>query len=112
MKMLYWLPRILSLGLVFYLSIFALDVFSEYSGWNAVRPFLIHLIPSFVLLIIVFIAWKYDLVGFILFSSFSLIYILMVGLDRHWSWYIGISLPLAIVGFLFFCNWIHQRKIN
>jgi cell division protein FtsW (lipid II flippase) len=110
MKIIYWLPRILSIGFVLYLSLFALDVFSEYSGLDIILPLLIHLIPSCVLLAAVLIAWKHDLVGVIVFLGFAIFYVFMVGLDRPLSWYMGISLPAAIVGVLFLLSWFQKRK--
>ncbi|MDD2913271.1 MAG: hypothetical protein PHS29_01345, partial [Candidatus Pacebacteria bacterium] len=106
----HWLPRILSIGFVLFLSLFALDVFSEYSGWNVALPLLMHLIPSFVLLGIILVAWKYDLVGAIVFLGFAIFYVFAAGFDRPWSWYVCISCPAAIVGILFFINWWFQRR--
>jgi uncharacterized membrane protein len=108
-KIIYWLPRILSLAFVLFLSLFALDVFGEYSGWAAIPALLIHLLPMFILLAFVIAAWKYDLVGLIVFPVFALGYVLLVGLDRHWSWYAAISGPAIIVGFLFFLSWAQKR---
>ena len=110
-KSLYWAPRILSLLFIVFLSLFALDVFSEYQGLSVLLPLLIHLLPSLVLLAIVIIAWKYDLVGAISFLAAAIYYIWMVGLDRHWSWYASISGPAVIVGVLFFLSWLRKRKI-
>lgn len=109
MKIIYWLPRILSLGFVLFLSLFSLDVFSEYAGLAAILPFLIHLIPSFVLLTGVLIAWKHDLFGAFIFLGFALFYVFMVGFDRPLSWYMGISLPSAIVGVLFILSRFKKR---
>lgn len=109
-KIIYWLPRILSIGFALFLSLFSLDVFSEYSGSAVLLPLLIHLIPSFVLLAVILVAWKCELVGMIVFLGFALFYIVMVGLDRPWSWYAGISGPSAIVGILFLLSWLERRK--
>jgi len=109
-QILRYAPRVLSLLYVLFLSLFALDVFSEYSGWAVILPLLIHLIPSFILLIILVVAWKYELVGAVAFLGFSIFYIVNVGLDRPWSWYVGISLPSAVVGILFLLSWIGRKK--
>ncbi|MFA5155314.1 MAG: hypothetical protein WC453_02670 [Patescibacteria group bacterium] len=109
-KAIYWLPRILSLGFVLFLSLFALDVFTEYSGWSAVLPFLIHLIPMLILLAAVLVAWKYDLVGAVIFFGFAVFYIVMVGWGRPWSWYAAISLPSAIVGLLYLLSWRYKKS--
>jgi len=110
MKIIYWLPRILSIGFVLFLSLFALDVFSEYRGWDIVLPLLIHLIPSFVLLAAALISWKYDLAGAAVFLGFAVFYVFMAGLNRPWSWYAAISFPSALVGILFFLSWLQKKK--
>jgi cell division protein FtsW (lipid II flippase) len=109
-KIIYWLPRISSIAFVLFLSLFALDVFEEYSGWQAVLGFLMHLLPSFVLLAVILIAWKYDLVGAIAFLASAAFYVFMAGFDRPWSWYAGISGPAAVVGILFLLSWLQKRK--
>jgi len=110
MKTIYWLPRILSLGFIIFLSLFSLDVFSTSNGWGAVLPFLIHLIPSLILLAITLVAWKYDLVGAVVFLGFAVFYILMAGFNRPWSWYLSISGPAAVVGFLFLLSWLKKKN--
>ncbi len=109
-KFLYWLPRILSIAFVLFLSLFALDVFEGSSGWQAVLGFLIHLLPSFILLAVILIAWKYDLVGAVAFLASAVLYVFMVGFDRPWSWYACISGPAAIVGILYMLNWFQKKK--
>jgi hypothetical protein len=110
MKTIHWLPRILSLAFVLFLSVFALDVFSEFSGWNIILPLLIHLIPSFILLALTLVAWKYDLVGAVVFLGFAVLYVFLAGFNRPWSWYADISLPSAIVGGLFILSWYQRRR--
>jgi hypothetical protein len=112
MKILFWLPRILSIGFVIFLSLFALDVFSEDIGWNVVLPLFMHLIPSLILIAAVLVAWKYDLVGVVIFLGFAVFYIFMAGFGRPWSWYATISGPSAFVGILFFLNWIKNGRRN
>jgi predicted neutral ceramidase superfamily lipid hydrolase len=112
MKIIYWLPRVLSIGFVLFLSLFSFDVFSEYSGLSVVLPLLIHLVPSFVLLAAVLISWKHDLVGVTVFLGFAVFYVFMVGLNRPWSWYAGISGPAVALGILFLLSWARKRKTD
>lgn len=109
-KLWYRAPRFLSLLFVGFLSLFSLDVFSFYSGWAAVVPLLMHLIPSFVLLAGVIFAWKYDVIGGVVFVGFAVVYVLLVGFDRPWSWYAAISGPSFLIGFLFFLNWYAKKR--
>lgn len=107
---LYWAPRILGLLFVAFLSIFSLDVFDEYSGLQVVFALFMHLIPSLVLLFAIGFAWKYELVGAVMFIGAALIYIYFLGFNGPESWYLIISGPAFVVGLLFFLSWIQKRR--
>jgi len=111
-KIIYWSPRILSICFVLFLSLFALDVFNEYSGWKIIPALLIHLLPSLVLLALVIIAWKYDLVGMAVFFIAAISYVLAVGFHHHWSWYASISGPAVVIGVLFLLSWRQKKNLN
>jgi hypothetical protein len=111
-KFFHWLPRILGIAFVLFISLFALDVFEEYKGLETIIGFLIHLLPSLILLAAVVVAWKYELVGAVVFFIFAVFYIFMVGLNRPFSWYLCISLPSAVVGVLYLKSWKNRLKIN
>jgi len=112
-KFIYWTPRILSIIFIFLLALMSLDVFSsELNLWQTVVGLFIHNIPALILLVVLLISWKHDLVGATAFFIFAVLYIWMVGLDRHWSWYASISAPAAIIGVLFFINWLQKKKFR
>ena len=63
-KILHWLPRILCILAIFFVSLFALDAFGPgMTLWQQIGGFLIHLIPSFILVILLVVAWKWELIG-------------------------------------------------
>ena len=101
----YWAPRVLSILFIGFVSLFALDVFSEYQGRELVVPFIMHMLPSIALTIAVVIAWRYELVGSALFIGFAAWYVWEAGLDKPWSWYAAIAGPAAIVGLLYLASW-------
>jgi hypothetical protein len=112
-RLLYWSPRALSLLFVGFLSLFAFDVFEDNKGWSLVLALLIHLLPSLVLLAVTIVAWKHEIVGTIVFWGFSIWYVLMVGFERHWTWYIFIACPTTLIGSLYFVNWRkHKGRIG
>lgn len=111
-RIFYWAPRIASLLFIAFLSIFAGDVFEQYDGWEAILPLLIHLLPSLVLLLVVIAAWKYELVGALLFLIAAIGYVWMVGLDRDWSWYAAIDGPALTVSMLFFLGWWQKKRMR
>jgi APA family basic amino acid/polyamine antiporter len=57
-KLLYWTPRGLCLAFALFLSLFAMDVFGEGLGfWRTLFALFMHLIPVFVVLLILALAW-------------------------------------------------------
>ena len=110
-KTIYWSPRVASLLFIAFLSLFAADIFEQYRGWEAILPLMIHLLPSFVLLLVVMVAWKYDLVGAVFFAAAAAAYVWMVGLSRPWSWYVSISGPALVVAVLYLLSWWNKSRI-
>ncbi|MCX6708956.1 MAG: hypothetical protein NTW67_04915 [Candidatus Woesearchaeota archaeon] len=114
-RFVYWLPRILAILFLLYLAMFSLDIFdANYDFWGTVLGLFMHNIPVLVLLIVLIIAWKYELVGGIVFILAGLLYIIMTIHRVVWyialSWSLTIAGPAFIIGILFFLNWYLKRK--
>ncbi len=59
-----WTPRIAMLVFALFVSLFALDIFGQgYTLWETVVGLTMHLIPTFFLLAVVALAWRWPLVG-------------------------------------------------
>ena len=119
-KVIYWLPRIICILAILFVSMFALDSFAPgLTIWQQLAAFFIHLIPSFVLLAILIVSWKWEMIGGIIF--------LVIGLgmspfifnhNYKMNHSVGISLgiilaitfPFVVVGVLFIVNHILKRK--
>lgn len=72
-KALYWAPRVLGVLFIIFITLFSFDVFGTGLGfWQAIGAFLIHSIPSFILAIILFIAWKKEIIGGAIFLALGL----------------------------------------
>lgn len=108
-KILYWTPRILALLFVAFLCLFSLDSFTEATGWTAIKLLFVHLLIPAIVLVATIIAWKKALWGSIIFSVLAVYYVWLVGLDRHWSWYLTISGPALLTAFLFFLSWRYNK---
>ena len=110
-KLLYWTPRILSILLAVFISLFALDVFGEgYSFWEAVLGLLIHLVPTYLVIIATLIAWKWEITGGSMFIGLGLFYILMTRGRMHFLTYLFITCPLILIGGMFILHRIIARK--
>ena len=111
-KFIFWAPRILSIMFSCYLALFSLDVFGmELSFWDTIVMLLLHNIPSFILLSILMISWKYELVGGIVFILTGLLYMLfMVTRYAIWRIILFIPIPVFLIGILFLIGWFKKRK--
>ncbi|MDD5192368.1 MAG: hypothetical protein PHH54_03720 [Candidatus Nanoarchaeia archaeon] len=115
-KILYWLPRILSIIFILFLALFSLDIFDgNYGFWGTILGLFMHNIPSIILLIVLIISWKYDLVGAVVFILAGLLYIFMLLMNNQFEWYmlswsLTIAGPAFIVGILWILSWNSKKK--
>ena len=117
-KILYWTPRILCILSILFISLFALDSFSPtLSIWQQIAAFLIHLIPSFILLGLLILAWKLEFTGGIIFVVIGLVmspFIFIHNFRMNHSFWMSLGIimmvtfPFVIVGVLFIIG--HYRK--
>lgn len=110
-KFLFWAPRILAILFIVFLSIFAIDVFWEYSTATEIAIALfMHLIPSLLLVVALIISWKNDLVGAISFGILTVASLIFFNALREWMTFVIISLPTLVVAVLFLAKWLHLRS--
>jgi len=117
-RLIHWLPRIICIIAILFISLFALDAFNpELTTWQQISAFLMHLIPSFILIVLLVIAWKRELIGGIIFTLIGLGFSPLVFTHNfkmnHSIWMsLGIitiiTIPFTIVGILFILS--HYRK--
>jgi len=112
-RVLFWAPRVLCILFAVFLSLFALDVFGEgYGFWETTLALLIHLVPTYIVVIALVIAWRWGWVGTILFTALALFYLVWSWGQLHWSAYLAISGPLVLVGVLFLVNWVYRAELR
>ena len=112
-QLLTWTPRILCILFAAFISIFALDVFDGTHGfWQTTLALLIHLIPTWIVLVVLAFSWRWEWVGGILFTALGALYLIMFWGRFHWSVYLWIAGPLFLVGVLFILNWLFSKKLR
>ena len=119
-NIIYWLPRILCILFILFISLFALDAFqSELTLTQQIVAFLIHLIPSFILIATLIIAWKWEFIGGIMFTLIGIGFspsIFMHNYKMNQSIWIttgiisSITLPFVIIGILFIVSHYQKKK--
>lgn len=109
-SLLQWLPRVLGLLFALFLGLFALDVFEiEASFWELLGGFLIHLMPTFLILAGVAIAWRWPLQGGILCLLLTFLLALRFGGLGNWLGVLPFFSPLTVVGALFILDgWLRR----
>jgi hypothetical protein len=119
-KVFHWLPRIICILAILFVSLFAADAFApELTIWQQLGAFIMHLIPSFILLAFLIVAWKWEYIGGIIFIIIGLglsplVFIHNYNMnDSIWmslGVIILITIPFVIVGILFIVSHFLKKK--
>lgn len=100
-----WISRTLAIMFIVFVSLFALDVFGQETWFVAL---LIHLIPTFILIIITIIAWKKEFFGGLLFIVVGLVFVFMSNFQGE-----VLYVPAILVGLLFLLSYkVNHRFIK
>lgn len=109
-KVLFWAPRVLGVLFAIFISLFALDVFMEgYGFWETIIALLMHLIPTAIFLLVLVVAWRWEMIGGFLFIALGVLYIALFWSPDRLPGYLIISGPLFLVGFLFLLDGFFTR---
>jgi hypothetical protein len=111
-RVLFWTPRAICIAYAVFLSMFALDVFGEGFGfWKTIQALLIHLGPTFIVLVVLAIAWRWEWVGAAGFAGLAMWYAEVAG-RRHPDWVAVIAGPLLVIAALFLVNWLKHDELR
>ena len=106
-----WIPRTLGILFIVFLSLFALDVWSmDAPFWAKLGGFLMHLIPSFVLVIVLAISWKRPIIGGIIFLIIALLFTISFHTYTHFPTFLTISGIPFVIGLLFV--WFRDKTLK
>ena len=120
-RIIHWVPRVISILAILFVSLFAFDVFSpELTVWQQILALLMHLIPSFILLGLLIVAWKWERVGGIILTVIGLVFLVLVfNLNHHRNQFPVkqsiinasiICLPFVLAGVLFVVSYYRKQK--
>jgi len=105
-RILLFLPRILSVLYLCFLSLFAFDtpIFS--------LGFLIHLIPSFVIAVAIYIGWRSSSAGGVLFLILAGLSVWLFHTYKDSATFFLISAPLFVISMLFYGALFYQTTVS
>jgi hypothetical protein len=106
-KIIHWAPRFASIMIIFFTSLFSLDVFEmQASPLELLGGFLIHNIPSIIMLVLLVLAWKRPAVGFVAFlvagALFAIFFVRNIYALPNLLLFV---FPIWLVAGLFYADW-------
>lgn len=111
-RLLFWTPRITLLLFALLLTLFALDVFGQGTGfWETLLALVMHLIPTWAMLIVVALAWRWEWIGTLLLTAWAVAYLVMSGGFAPSVYLMMSGLPFML-GLLFWLNWRYRAEVR
>ena len=105
-----WVPRLLAAAVSLFLGLFSLDALSGADTLaQAVPDFLIHLIPSAIILTVLALSWNREWIGAVAFIAMAAGYAVVA--RAHPSWIVAIAGPLLVTGALYAWSWMRRRTL-
>lgn len=107
-----WAPRTLLFAIIILLTLFSLDVFSgDAPLLNEIGGFLIHMLPSFIMVAILVVSWKKQSLGGVLCIIVSVIFTIFFKTYTSLSAFLLITgLPLTCGALFLYSDKIQQEK--
>jgi hypothetical protein len=106
-KVIHWAPRLAALLIIFFVGLFSLDVFGTGAPpLEVLAAFLMHNLPSLVMLVLLVFAWKRPVVGFVAFliaaAAFAAFFVRDIYSLLNLLLFV---LPILLVASLFYADW-------
>lgn len=122
-EILHWAPRFICILAILFISMFSLDAFgNDKSLGEQLIDLLMHLLPSFVFIALLVLAWYKEFVGGIIFVSLGIVFsvfVFLINFNRNQFPLINsllitlvIGFPFVLVGILFLLNHSVKKKIK
>lgn len=106
-----WTPRVLAIVLILFLGLFALDVFEEERSIGEILVALfMHLVPNFILLAALLVAWRWKRFGGLLFLGLAVFSVVFFRNTSTIVTYLITTLPASIIGLLFLLDGFTERR--
>lgn len=98
----FWIPRIMAILFILFLSVFALDMIEPGKPISTILlGITIHLLPNILLSLILWYAWHNERSGGILFIVLSILFMIFFHTYDNIFSFLLITCPLFIIGALF-----------
>ncbi len=116
----HWAPRVLSIIAILFISVFSLDAFRAGLPLKTqILDWLMHMTPSFVMMAVLVIAWKWENIGGVIFLAVGLAFTPFIFwgnyVNNHSIWLsmfiiLTVTFPFILVGVLFILSHHTKKK--
>jgi hypothetical protein len=120
LKIIQWTPRIICILAILFVSMFALDAFDQkFTLWQQLAAFFMHMIPSFILVLFLIVAWRWELIGGLILTAVALGFVPFIYIHNfymnHSAWMslgivLVINFPFILAGSLFVLSHFLRKK--
>ncbi|MDH5402456.1 MAG: hypothetical protein OEY49_08195 [Candidatus Heimdallarchaeota archaeon] len=110
----YWMTRSIGLFVVLITLLLSLDVFEEgYSVLELIIGFTIHLIPTLIISVSLYLGWKNNYRGMVIFAIVTFMSITFVTFSNNPSleFYLTFGLPPFLISIGFLISWRREKSI-
>jgi hypothetical protein len=106
-RIIHWAPRIAAIAIILFLGLFSLDVFdTQATPLELLGGFLIHNIPSIILIVLLILAWKRPLIGFATFLIAAVLFIIFFVRSIYaLQNFVLFVIPILLIAALFYADW-------
>jgi hypothetical protein len=106
-KIIHWAPRVAAIMIIFFISLFSLDVFGMgTSPLEVLGAFLMHNIPSMIMILFLVFAWKRPVVGFVIFLIAGVAFAVFFVRDFYALPNLLLFVfPILLIASLFYADW-------
>lgn len=106
-KIIHWAPRVAAMLIIFFMSLFSLDVFEMgVSPLQVLGAFVMHNIPSFLMILFLVFAWKRPAVGFVVFLIAGVAFTIFFVRDMYALPNLLLFVfPILLIASLFYADW-------
>ena len=106
-KIIHWTPRVAAIMIIFFMSLFSLDVFGTGAApLEVLGAFLMHNIPSFVMILFLVLAWNRPVIGFVIFLIAAMTFtVLFVRGFYGFQNLLLFVFPILLIASLFYADW-------
>jgi len=113
-RIIHWAPRVAAIMIIFFTSLFSLDVFEmDGSPLELLGGFLIHNIPAIVMIILLILAWKRPVIGFVAFLIAAVAFAVFTVRDIYALPNLLLFVfPILLVALLFYADWKWLKPVT